>query len=312
MTREHKISLILGFAVVLIVGVLISDHFSKSRTAPLADAEPARTPLDPLGLTETPGEDPSLVLVDSEGRPDPVEQIAASPLTSEPSLASAEPTLDRSGLEWLRDQVNGAVNDLRNGQTPPAAMQTDAPAMLVMGHPSVGPSDHPDARPTPGRVLETPAAGQPAQPERASGSAPPSFELYTVKPGDSLWKLAERFLGNGHRHTELAALNKDRLAPGGGLRVGGSIRIPRRETGALPATSVVPAATKPGLKPAFPADPPRGATTYTVQEGDTLGEIAQRLLGSSRRTADIVKANPDKLEDADDIKSGMVLKIPSR
>ena len=31
MTREHKLALIIGFAVVLLVGVLVSDHFSQAR-----------------------------------------------------------------------------------------------------------------------------------------------------------------------------------------------------------------------------------------------------------------------------------------
>ncbi len=32
MTREHKLALIVGFSLVLVLGVLISDHLSKSRT----------------------------------------------------------------------------------------------------------------------------------------------------------------------------------------------------------------------------------------------------------------------------------------
>ena len=35
-TREHKLALIIGFSLVLVVGVLISDHFSKARSAQVA------------------------------------------------------------------------------------------------------------------------------------------------------------------------------------------------------------------------------------------------------------------------------------
>lgn len=40
-----------------------------------------------------------------------------------------------------------------------------------------------------------------------SGKSAPSFEIYTVVKGDSLWKIAKEKLGNGERYTEIKALN---------------------------------------------------------------------------------------------------------
>ena len=37
MTREQKLALIIGFSLVLLVGVLVSDHLSGARNAHLAD-----------------------------------------------------------------------------------------------------------------------------------------------------------------------------------------------------------------------------------------------------------------------------------
>jgi nucleoid-associated protein YgaU len=51
--------------------------------------------------------------------------------------------------------------------------------------------------------------------------------------------------------------------------------------------------------------------TYTVQSGDTLGEIAKRELGSANKYMDIFNANRDQLNDPDKIKPGQVLKIPA-
>ena len=46
MTREHKLALIVGFSLVLIVGVLISDHFSPARRQDVsADGMSAGTPV---------------------------------------------------------------------------------------------------------------------------------------------------------------------------------------------------------------------------------------------------------------------------
>ena len=51
--------------------------------------------------------------------------------------------------------------------------------------------------------------------------------------------------------------------------------------------------------------------TYTVKSGDTLGEIAQRELGSAGKYMEIFNANKDQLTDPDKIKPGQVLKIPA-
>ena len=51
--------------------------------------------------------------------------------------------------------------------------------------------------------------------------------------------------------------------------------------------------------------------TYTVQSGDTLGEIAKRELGSANKYMDIFNANRDQLNDPDKIKPGQVLKMPA-
>src|SRR5688572_10740989 len=53
-----------------------------------------------------------------------------------------------------------------------------------------------------------------------------------------------------------------------------------------------------------------GATTYTVQQGDTLSAIAKRFLGNPNDYMEIFNANKDQLTDPDMIKPGQVLKIP--
>ena len=51
-------------------------------------------------------------------------------------------------------------------------------------------------------------------------------------------------------------------------------------------------------------------TTYTVKSGDTLGRIAQRLLGDAQRYEEIFELNRDQLDDPDQIEAGQELKIP--
>lgn len=40
---------------------------------------------------------------------------------------------------------------------------------------------------------------------------PPEEQIYTVKPGDSLWKIAAEQLGNGTLYPKIIAANPDRL-----------------------------------------------------------------------------------------------------
>jgi len=62
--------------------------------------------------------------------------------------------------------------------------------------------------------------------EELEGQIKVSTREYTVKKGDSLWKIAERELGSGHRAKYLYEVNKDRIKNPNKLRVGQKIVIP--------------------------------------------------------------------------------------
>ncbi len=87
------------------------------------------------------------------------------------------------------------------------------------------------------------------------------------------------------------------------------------------AWTSVPSATAPTLPPqpnvlktSQPAAdlPVAKPTMYTIQQGDTLSLLAEKHLGSSRRFMEIYEANRDKLKNPDDIKMGLLIRIPPR
>jgi nucleoid-associated protein YgaU len=51
-------------------------------------------------------------------------------------------------------------------------------------------------------------------------------KLYTVRDGDSLWRIASEQLGDGSRYTEVAKLNADVLSDEDSLTVGMSLKMP--------------------------------------------------------------------------------------
>ena len=116
---------------------------------------------------------------------------------------------------------------------------------------------------------------------------------HAVKPGESLWSIAEDHLGDGARYKEIAELNRDLLG-------------------------TQPSFLEPGwvLKLPAPADeaPAHG---YTVQPNDTLSGIAQDKLGDADRWPEIYKASTSitqpggvQLTDPDVIDVGWKLNIP--
>ena len=82
---------------------------------------------------------------------------------------------------------------------------------------------------------------------------------YTVKRGDSLWRIAERLLGEGARYTEIVDLNRGVLNGRPDFIVAGTVlKVPHER------------ALAPGDE-------------YVVQPGDTLSEIAEEQLGDPLR-----------------------------
>jgi nucleoid-associated protein YgaU len=127
------------------------------------------------------------------------------------------------------------------------------------------------------------APSQPIAP--AAPSARVKLNVVIVKPGDSLWKLAQKNLGKGLRWRELLSYN-----PGLGdpdlIAAGSEIFVPAK------------------------AGPLRTATKFTVRKGDTLSSIALFQLGHASSWSCIADANPD-IHDANLIHEGQIIILPA-
>jgi LysM repeat protein len=66
----------------------------------------------------------------------------------------------------------------------------------------------------------------PAAPPRAAEAVEPEEIYYVIEKGDSLWKIAAKFLGNGNRYPEIFEANREVILDPDKIFPGQKIRIP--------------------------------------------------------------------------------------
>jgi nucleoid-associated protein YgaU len=115
------------------------------------------------------------------------------------------------------------------------------------------------------------------------------FQQLQVRPGDSLWRMARRYLGDGARWRELLTLNRDLAAHPDALAAG--------------STVIVPAA-------AVSKNAHGSPSVITVQAGDTLWSLARLHLGRGSDWPRLAYTNP-QLSDYVHLQVGSRLRLPS-
>ncbi len=193
------------------------------------------------------------------------------PFVEAPALASAKPP-----VMPLRPPVsNPAPPHFAPYQPPVKRSPFERPKVFLSAPPRVLSSRPPAVRAMP---------SQPAAP--IAPAAPAKLNVVTVKPGDSLWKLAQQNLGKGIRWRDLLAVNPG-IVDANYIVAGSQIYVPA-------AVSSL-----------------RTATRITVRRGDTLSKIAQTQLGHASFWSCIAHANP-AIHDVNLIFEGQSLLLPAQ
>jgi len=118
--------------------------------------------------------------------------------------------------------------------------------------------------------------------------------IYIVQAGDTLEAIAGKVYGDRSQWSSLAQANREQLGrPPYILAVGEKIVIPPKEEAAK-IHSVSPDATD---------------GTYTVVSGDSLGVIARKVYGTSRRWQQLYELNRDRLSSPSALRVGQKLRI---
>jgi nucleoid-associated protein YgaU len=127
-----------------------------------------------------------------------------------------------------------------------------------------------------------------APPNRLPGPERVGLQPLQVQRGESWWKLAERFLGNGARWPELRRLNAGLNGPPELLVAGSTVQVP--ENGSV-------------------AKRPSGRT-ITVKNGDSLWTLARKHLGHGTEWIRLAHANP-QISDYTRLAIGTKLQLPA-
>jgi nucleoid-associated protein YgaU len=208
MTQENKFAIVIGFALLLVVGILVSDHLAE-----LARGEPGSLVVtDPLEPTVGTVHFQPLI---SPSRTSP----ATPPVTSVPATAGMAiimhtvvvgETLSQVAIRQYGDRslatFLGTYNKLPN------------PDRLVVGQRLL----------IPDRAVLAAAAIAPeyASPVVLATVSPSNMAEYLVAPGDTLSELAQKLMGSARHTNDLLKLNKDRVRSADALRVGTRLRYP--------------------------------------------------------------------------------------
>ncbi len=346
MSREQKLALILGFLAVLVVAMLISDHYSKANSDRLAaDVSDAPPMIDPAGPSPYSGPLASNT---------PSGNFAPLPPTIEPSSNIAGAGILQRALDGSDhaqgsrgyDQGNGVPEPLvltqggtnQGGTNIDPAGESDSSLLAKLraqgeelanglnGLPAAAKPTTVPTEPTQAQIDEAELRRQLEIAAKAQAApkpdAPAAERWHIVVANDSLFAISKKYYGDGKYWKKLADANKGRMADNNTLRTGVRLLIPDAATigiaGATPKVDPAKLATKPSdtkpsaTKPTTPETKPTttAGRVYEVKKGDTLGEISMRELGTSKRASEIIKLNG--LKDANSIRVGQKLKLPAK
>jgi len=299
MTRETKIGLLVGLAFIIVIGILLSDHFTTA-TQP-HQAALTTTIDDVLGSTRTLG---------------PRRQNAA-PLEAPnvephgPILVQPDPSLER------REHVEvGAAN--RGNRVIDVTEQPVIPNMPeiaqipdVRGN-SAGTEENILAHTEPVVIVPQTQNGVGNANSNPPSAARENTKTYVAEAGDTLAKIATKTMGSSRKANQDAILKVNaKLAENPNkINIGDSLNIPV-QAGAVASNK--PEAKENGAKPT-PSPTASSSVEYVVKDGDNLTKIAREQCGSGTpvMVTKLREMNEDVLKGKTDLKINMKLKLPPK
>ena len=286
MKVSKVVLIVVALHVLVIGGIFVFEGCSRAKAPEVAAAGPAdetgtnsaALPTDPLAQTVPPA-----ATVPSNLMPvapvAPLTPVAPAPVARTYVVKKGETLAKIAKAEHVKVSELASANkltktaSLKSGQKLTIPVKAEAPMTAVAS-----------ATPAPA----APAATAPA----VSGNS------YTVKSGDSLWKIAKA------NNVSVAALKQANNLTSDSLKVNQKLTIPTAATTATATATPAAAASAAEVQPGLHAD--NSPTTHIVDIGESLGSIAKKYNVS---VSDLIKAN--NLSDGKRVSVSQKLVIPS-
>ena len=217
MTQENKFALIIGFALLLVVGILVSDHLAEVtrgqpanlavKADPMAGHQPSRVEFQPLLVAR--GKHTVEAVIPVERHPDTTANLLLHAVAGGETLhAIARMHYGRADVMPLLAAYNNIPNPERLKQ---GVRLMIPPADVLLA------SRRQSDKETPTPQSEAGISSEPSV----------TYATYLVQSGDTLSEIAQQQLGSQARYKEIFEANRDTMASPDQLRVGKAIRIPR-------------------------------------------------------------------------------------
>lgn len=330
MTRETKIGLLVGLAFIIVIGILLSDHLTSSTEPPPATLAQAGTNVRQQVITPGGAQPPAQPVVA------PQQVQPQQPVATQRDLVPQTPAtaiVQVGGPAQVGPAHVGAqpapITTQTPADAPPITIVTNDPHQLApqtpqYTQPAVPPqdiqvagADMPDsaiarlAQQHGEQVVAVGGTQQVVQTQTPTGTPQlAGYKEYTAQPGDSVSRMASRFLGANTK------ANRDAI-----LRANPSLqndpnKVIEGRTYRIPSAASAPAAPVQVVQ--TPAAAPAAQSTgieywYTVREGDSLWRIASEQLGKGGSgVAAIKELNKDVLNGSDTVHPNMRLRLPGK
>lgn len=235
MTRENKLAIVIGFGLLLFVGILVSDHLS-ARNAQIANPQTEVARFEP---TRLPGGEPQQfggdlppaeparpsdgefgiddgnrgTMVTDPGVELPARIAASAPKERTHTIAKGETLGDVAKRYYGKRALGPKLAEFNKADSSRLKIgQTITVPDIAVLDPSAAPAAQPEAALV-GAPVQAPAPETPAQPK---------YGTVKVAEGDTLYRIAKRVYGDGSRWSEIATLNN--LGDGKALKPGRELK----------------------------------------------------------------------------------------
>ncbi len=291
MTRETKIGLLVGLAFIIVIGILLSDHFTTANQP--HQAALTTTIDDVLGSTRTLGP--------RRQNPAPLEAPNVEPRVL--IIVQPDPSLERrehvevgagnSGRRIIDVTEQPAIPATEIAQIPDVRGNTTGPEENILAH-------------TEPVVTVT----QPPVNNNTNTAAKENTKPYTAEMGDTLSKIAGKAMGANTKANRDAILKANpKLAENPNkINIGDTYNIPLQAATSNNTRTEAKETVAKETKPAATSN----SVEYVVKENDNLHKIAREQCGSISFVTQIQEMNKDLLKGSDKLKIGMKLKVPPK